>query len=159
MELLLNCICTTNARPPELRASSNLLEDGSHKDTLTQPRSLAEQAEQLPARPSKAQQRMIEMPRVRDVELRPGRQIKWSRVERREGVLGQTRGEIADPECYSCAIRQSGPFKSCVTVPGAFQGQCCNCRYLGTGSCTFRQCKSAGACSHRQLTGCSFSNS
>lgn len=136
---------------PNTDASPTPSRNSSHRDVSILAISYTEQAEQLPARPSRAQRQMIDLPRLREVNLRQDRKINWGRAERHDAVLGQTRGNIAIPECHSCTDRHAGPFTSCVVVPGLFQGQCCNCRYMGRGNCSFREGIFPDACYHHQL--------
>lgn len=152
---------------PRTGSSHTTLEGISHHDVVAEEQlSLTELAERLPARPTKEQKDLINMPRVREITLRLGRvaRLNSSRPERLIALLGQTRGEIAAPACETCASKRSGLFTSCVIIPGMFQGQCCNCRYVGRGRCSFRHRTSPDLCktvtnalqSHRFRRSCEY---
>ena len=62
--------------------------------------------------------KLLEMPRIREVVLRPGMSesgISTARSQNIEAVLGYTRGKVHIHQCQECKT-QSKPFALCVVV-------------------------------------------
>lgn len=82
---------------------------------------------------------LVELPRLREPETRPGRQVRLHRDANVEAILAQFAGQVNDPECAHC-VQGSGVWASCVSVPGCLVGSCANCHYNNEGSrCSLRK--------------------
>lgn len=99
---------------------------------------------QLPPNATLVAQRIETSPEVRNLELRPGKNLVSLAKGKAnlEAALAYTRGTLAATPCASCAKarRPRGPFLQCVIYPGEFDGACCNCRYGDEGTvCTMHR--------------------
>lgn len=78
------------------------------------------------------------LPRLREVEIKPGKGFSLIRISNQVAALGYTRGQLAHRPCTYCEVR-NGPFPQCVIVPGELKGTCTNCYYGNNSSaCSFR---------------------
>ena len=129
-----NTLSNNDASPTPLRNSSRA------GPVSAQNLSYTERAEQPYQRCGDEYRTLILMPRLREIDLRPGRKIYQGAKCRNDAALGQTRGNIAGSPCDGCLRGRKGPFASCVVVPGMFEGGCCNCHYsVRRRKCSFRQ--------------------
>ncbi|KAI9874647.1 MAG: hypothetical protein M1830_009526 [Pleopsidium flavum] len=91
---------------------------------------------------------VILLPYKRNVQLRStvkrsASDIDWSRNSYQEGTLAQTRAETehaGTEACKSCRKTPlpAGPFQTCTTLNGYFNGSCSNCVYSGyPNRCSF----------------------
>ncbi|KAF8460687.1 hypothetical protein BDZ91DRAFT_798766 [Kalaharituber pfeilii] len=84
---------------------------------------------------------LIKMPRIRGIQMRSGRKIRYKPIQNLEAAIAQTRGVLHTGEkaCLPCR-RILGPFAQCVRVPGQFMESCASCHYNAMGArCSFRQ--------------------
>lgn len=90
--------------------------------------------------PSDRLVRLLALPRLRCVELRPGKVVNLSRKTDHEAVLATTRGQVETIPCKRCK-NSSGPFLLCITVAGDMNEACSNCHYGSMSrNCSLRPC-------------------
>jgi hypothetical protein len=92
----------------------------------------------LPASRTTKCDAIVRKGRIRGESLRHGRVLRKlaEGTTNLEATLAYTRGVLQEEECTHCA-KGSGPFTSCVVMPGFFKGACTNCHYNDNASrCT-----------------------
>ena len=65
----------------------------------------------------------------RSVSFRKGKEIRVSRSENIEAILGFTVGQKPEKPCKGCSAG-CGIFDRCVVVPGFSKGSCASCHYI-----------------------------
>ena len=125
---------------------TNTEDNDDHEDTVSElsEASLYTEVSEHRGRQSRIIKQLLEMEKVRGVELREG--ISWpnlARTANREAVLAQAVGHVVEPSCRHCA-RGEGPFSSCIQVEvdnhPLLKGSCASCHANSTGQrCSLRR--------------------